>query len=240
MVRKCALLALLCVASVVPVARAQDLYFVRRTGGYGQVGLGYGNLAMTCDSGCAGGTQNGFAANILLGHNFAGGGRSPARFRGEVSFAYQKGTDAASNTSSVGLLTAGLSVYLVGGLYLRGAGTYMNANVDDTTGGYSGKGAGYLVGAGYDLYVGHEWALTPFVHYASSSLSSIDANGGGGLTGTTAGSAHILSFGVNLTHTRGTIWCVNQAGEHIRVSGRSEAGAEACLREVQQRLGHTK
>jgi hypothetical protein len=45
-----------------------------------------------------------------------------------------------------------------------------------------------------------------------------------------------MTFGVSASFIRGTFWCVNRAGQRIKVVPRNRYAAEACLEEVRQRI----
>jgi hypothetical protein len=215
---------------------AQDLFYVRRTGHYGQIGLGAGNFTLTCDSGCLGDQLSGSDIAFMIGRNLAGrGGRAPARMRVEFGLHYMSSTDALDNRSSAMVLSGGLAVYVVGNLYVRGGAAYGLSSVQDSTGVWDGKGPGFQVGAGYDLTVGHTLALTPFVNFASMSQSSIEGSGVA-LGSTTSGSLRTLNFGVTASFIRGTFWCVTRSGQQVKVTRNNRFAAQGCLEQVRQRL----
>ena len=210
----------------VPLA-AQSVYYQHRTGGYSLLGFGGGNFTLTCDSACGSNKLTTAGASLILGRHF-----SP-RLRGELGFHYQSNRDSASNVFTGQL---GVAVYLVGNLYVRGGAAYQRVSVEQAAGTFEGSGGpGYSVGAGYDLYLGRSFAVTPYVNYGGSSISTIDITTGGG--GSTAGTVKALNFGVSASFIRGTWICITASGQRIRVIPRNRAIAMACLNEVERRIG---
>lgn len=208
-------------AAAEPVA-AQELRFLRRTAGYGALGMGGGTFELDCAGGCPG-ELSARAFNFELGRHFS------RRWRLDFGMSYQSnnGNDV---TSSLGMLSAGASVYLMGGLHVRGAGTYVTARSDSVSAIEHRGGPGYLVGAGYDLYLSRTFALTPYVSLASATVQP-SGGAGGDIT------ARSLNVGVNLSSIRGVWECTTAAGERIRVTRRNRTAAVRCLNDVAQRLG---
>jgi hypothetical protein len=222
------LMFLLAAAAAAPL-RAQTVFFEHRTGGYAALGLGAGSFTLSCDSACGGNKLSTSAGSLILGRHFS------QRVRGELGFHYQSNRDSASNVFTGQL---GAAVYLIGNLYVRGGATYQRVSVEQASGTYEGSGGpGFTVGAGYDLYLGKTFAVTPFVNYASASISKIDISHVGGGTGMTGATITSLNFGVAASFIRGTWICVNAAGQRIRVTRSNRTAATSCLLEVEQRIG---
>jgi hypothetical protein len=218
------LLASLAAVAVAPAA-AQSVYFRHRTGGYSALGFGGGNFTLTCDSACGNNKLSSAGASLMLGRHFS------QRLRAELGFQYQSNRDSSSNAFSAQL---GVAVYLVGNLFARGGVAYHRVNVEQTSGSYDGSGGpGFSVGAGYDLYLGHIFALTPYVNYTTGKISTITIAAGG----TTGGTLKTLNFGVAASLIRGTWICVTASGQEVRVTPGNRAAAMACLNEVERRIG---
>ncbi len=223
------MVACLAALAVATPVRAQHLEMVRASGAYSALGFGGGNFKLTCDSNCAGDQLSASDVVLLLGHQFG------ARLRFELGGHYQRNRDQSSN---IIYGSVGFSYYLAGNLYVRGAGTWNRVDVEDTTGNFKGTGGpGFTVGAGYELFVGDRIALTPYVNYASASLSKIDRTAVGGATITTAGTVHALNFGVSIGRSsRSPYLCVTASGDRIRLSSRNAARFQECLRAWLERL----
>jgi hypothetical protein len=225
---KIPMLALLAAAAAAPLA-AQNIYYEHRTGGYAMVGVGGGNFTVTCDSACGANKLGASDASLILGRHFG------QRVRAELGFHYQSNRDSASNIFTAQL---GAAAYVISNLYVRGGVTYHRLSVEQASGTYEGSGGpGFSVGAGYDLHLGRTFALTPFVNYASGSVSKISIAHIGGGTGTTGGTVKSLNFGVAASFIRGTYVCVNGAGQRIRVTRSNRTAATSCLLEVERRIG---
>jgi len=231
MKKLCYSLALLAAAAAAaaPSVSAQDLRYQYRTAGYWGIGLAGGNFKLTCDSGCPGHQLSSSGATLNIGIHI-----SP-RVRLEAGAQYQSNRDSASNAFGGSL---GAAVYLVGGLHVRGAATYLRASVEDALGTTEGTGGpGFLVGAGYDLRLGRRFALTPYVNFTSGSISKLSRTAPGGVAATTAGTLRSLNFGVALSFMRGDWECTTAAGERVRVTPRHRSRALACLQEFVARGG---
>jgi len=229
---RAALLASLAATLIAAPLAAQSLHFQRRTGGYALLGVGGGNFTLTCDTGCGSNKLSAADATLILGHHF-----NP-RLRGELGFHYQSNRDSSSNVFTA---QAGVAVYLVGQLYARGGVTYHRVSVEQTSGTYDGSGGpGFTVGAGYDLYLGRTFAITPFANYATGSISTINIAQLGGVTGgTTGGTLKTLNFGVAASIIRGTWICTTASGQRVRVVPGNRTAALACLNEVERRTGQS-
>lgn len=208
---------------------AQDLRFDRRTGGYGALGFGGGNITLTCDAGCTGDQLSAPGAVLNLGRHVS------QRARIELGLQYQNNNEFASNAFGASL---GMAFYPVGNLHLRGAGSYQKASFEDATGSYDGKGFGFMVGAGYDLYVGRQTALTPYVTWSQASMSTIDVTAGGGAGSTTGGSLKSLHFGLAFTRSRGRFVCTTAAGHEVPLTHSNRTSFGSCLQEVERRYGN--
>jgi hypothetical protein len=220
-----ACLAALAVATPV---RAQHLEYLRARGGYSVVGFGGGNFKLTCDSGCTGDQRSASDVVLLLGHQFG------ARLRFEVGGHFQRNSETSS-ILSVG--SVGFSYYLAGNLYVRGAGTWMHVDVPDTGATNVGNGGpGFTVGAGYELFVADQVALTPYANYVSGSVSKVDRTVTGNAAVTTAGTVHALNFGVSIGHSsRRPFVCVTAAGQRVDIRRNFDA-YRSCEVEVVDRL----
>ena len=205
---------------------AQSLHFQRRTGGYALLGYGGGNFQLNCDSLCGNDKLSSSGASLILGRHF-----NP-RLRGELGFHYQSNRDSSSNAFTGQL---GVAFYLIGNLYARGGVTYHRVNIEQASGTYDGSGGpGFTVGAGYDLYLGKTFAITPFVNYATGTISTINLAQAASSTG---GKLTTLNFGVSASIIRGTWICTTASGQQIRVVPKNRSAALACLNEVERRTG---
>jgi hypothetical protein len=201
-------------------AEAQSLRWFDHTGHYGAFGAGHHGLTLTCDSLCPADPQGTSSFDFGLGRHIT------PRVRLEIGFSVGMNADRRST-----FLTAGASGYLVGGLYVRGAATFSQVDINDSTSTiftYRG-GPGFLVGGGFDIALGRTWALTPSVSYALAPAKSITVTGGS----TTSGSYHSLNFAVSLTRLAGMYQCTNRAGERIWVRPRDRERALACLAQIE-------
>lgn len=198
--RKLLVVAALLVAAssvVAPRATAQSTYFTRHSKWYGGVGVGAGMFTLTCDANCPGDNTSSNVVVLHLGRHF-----SPA-FRAEVGVQHQPGTEG--DRAHLSALSAGVAYYVIPNLYVRAAVGSLNVAVEDTTGVTEGSsGLGGTVGAGYDVFLGSTFALTPYVNYVKGSFSTLDrsAAANNGATVTTKGSVTGLNFGVALTWRR--------------------------------------
>jgi hypothetical protein len=210
-------------------AAAQDLSYRYRTAGYWGLGFGGGNFKLSCDSGCVG-SQLG-SSGALLGIGF----HVSPRVRIELAAQYLNNTVESSNAFAG---SAGAAVYLAGNLFVRGAATYLKANVEDSLGSGDGSGGpGFLVGAGYDLRLGRVFALTPYATFTTGSISKITRTAVGGGMYATRGTLRTLNIGVALSFMRGAWECTTARGERVMVTPRHRARALACLQEFVSRGG---
>ena len=196
----------------------ESLYFLRRTGGYGAFEFGPGSFQLTCDS-CSGHTWGSGGINFYLGHHFS------RTWRAEIGVLFQ--TNRESGNHFLGG-TLGASVYLLGHLHVRGGVVYLNPNIDDSLSNFTGKGFGFLAGAGYDLYLSPSLAITPFVSYSRASISKLTQTASG-LTNQSSGNMHAFQFGISLTRLKVTYYCGSKQG---RLWSEREYGFSACLDRV--------
>jgi hypothetical protein len=208
---------------------AQTLEMVRGPGGYGAFGLGGGSFKLTCDSGCTGNNLSGSDVALMFGRQLGG------RVRAELGIHVLRNS-ATSSTLLVG--SAGAAVYLLGNLYVRGGATYLRADVEDSSRTFKGNGGpGFTVGAGYEFFLGDQLALTPYVNYASGTISKLDRTVAAVASGTVSGSASALNFGLTIGRSaRRPYVCVTAAGTRVRRNPRDYAPFQSCLREVEARL----
>lgn len=224
--RRVAFLVLAAALSAAPLA-AQRVYLQRRTGGYGALGFGGGNFTLDCDSLCGNNKLSSAGGALFLGRHI-----NP-RLRIELGLMYQSNRDSASNVSTA---QVGAAFYPVSNLYVRGGVAWHRTSVEQASGTYDGSGGpGYSVGAGFDMYLGRIFALTPYVNYSSGAISKLDVSGGAGVT--TGGTMKTMNFGVMASWIRSTYICVTASGEHIRVEPKHRQAALACLAEVERRIG---
>ena len=133
--------------------------------------------------------------------------------------------------------SAGVAVYVVGNFHVRAGVAYFHTSVEDSTGSYDGKGSpGILAGAGYDLYLGRAFALTPYVTFLTGTLSHLDRTPLGSPTISTSGKVRAVNFGVSASFIRGTWWCTTTAGERVKVTRGNRQRALACLQQVEDRI----
>lgn len=159
-------------------------------GGFFTIGWGEGTIQLTCESTCNG-------EKLSAGGAVLGLGRSLGRARFELLGHFWRNRGVSSD---VGTLTAGLSVYTVRNLFVRGSVGTLRASFGDSAGAYEASGGPvWQVGAGYDLIFLDDYALTPFVTYAKKSFSEIAVSQLGGVTSTTSGTAWMLAFGAALS-----------------------------------------
>jgi len=228
---------LLAAAATSAVAqRVPDMILVHGPGGYSAIGGGLGNFTLTCDTGCSGGQQSSSDLTLMLGRQFSG------RWRLELGAHFQRNRSTASDLFTA---SGGVGIYLFGNLFVRGAATYTRVSVEDTSASFEATGGpGFTVGAGYELFLGDRTALTPYVNFASASLSSVDINAGNNVTGTTAGTVKALNFGITVGRSpRRAGICVAPDGRRVRDSGPNHQAFVACVQEVARWLsqqGRTK
>lgn len=202
---------------------AQELYRVRRTAGYGALGIGSGTFELTCAAGCPGELSAG-AYNFHLGRHFS------QRWRLELAASMQQGKGDGS--SSAMTASGGVAVYLISGLHIRGAASYMRVDTDSVSTLEASGGPGYLVGAGFDLHIARTLALTPYVNYGSGTIRATGSN--------TDVQVKTLNFGVNVSSLRARYSiCRTASGERFRSRGGTAAerrGFATCAEEVRQRV----
>ena len=212
------LFTMLLLAGAGSLAAQDSLYFMRRTGYYGAFEFGPGNFRLTCDS-CSGHTWGSGGINFYVGHHFS------RRWRAELGLLF--GTNRESGNHFLGG-SLGASVYLVGNLHARGSVVYLKPDIDDSVSNFTGGGVGFLVGAGYDLYIGHSYAITPFVTYSRASISKLTQTSGG-VTNQQSGAFRSFQFGISLTRLKVTYYCGNKSGRMYRDD---DYGFSACLGRV--------
>lgn len=155
-------------------------------GTYFTIGWGEGTVQLTCASTCSG-------EELSAGGAILGIGKSLGRGRVELLGHFWRNRDVSSD---IGTLTAGLSVYTVRNLFIRGAVGTLRASFGDASGAYEASGGPvWQVGVGYDLRFADNFALTPFVTYARKSFSEVEISQPNGLGGTTSGTASMFAFG---------------------------------------------
>ncbi|MDZ4257689.1 MAG: outer membrane beta-barrel protein [Gemmatimonadales bacterium] len=131
-------------------------------------GLGYGSLG--CD-GCDG-REGGVSAQIGIG-----GTLSQKVLLGAMSNSWYKEVDGTSLTVST--LVAGIRFYpsATGGFYLTGGLGLGSIRADfDDFGTDTETGVGAMFGAGWDIRVGRNVSLTPFVSAFGMDNGDVDAN----------------------------------------------------------------
>jgi len=212
-------------ATTAAAQRVPDLILTRSSGGYSAIGGGFGNFTLTCDTGCAGDQLSASDLNLIFGRQFG------SRWRLEFGAHFQRNSSTSSDLFTA---TGGVGIYIVSNLFVRGAATYNRVSVEDTNATFEATGGpGFSVGAGYELFIGNRTAITPYVNFVSTSLSTIDVTGPGGATGTTAGDVQALNFGVTIGRSPRRVGvCVAPDGRRVRDSGSSHQQFTACLAEV--------
>lgn len=168
-------LGALCLFAFAATAQAQEGRANQRAGLWGGFGLGYGLLGFLDCDGCD--TEGGLSGNARIG-----GTLSPSLRIAAGTNAWYKEVDGFG--VQLGLLTGQVLFYpgakdffLLGGAGLA---------VFDCDGCDAETGAGFVIGAGYDLPINRSGslALTPFVNWA---VTTIEAN------------PYFLQFGLGLT-----------------------------------------
>jgi hypothetical protein len=155
--------ALLLMFTVSPLA-AQE-----RQGLFIGVGLGWGSLDITCE-GCEVDRESGFSGNFRIG-----GAVSDKLLIGAESEGWYKSIEGTS--ISFGTLTASAYFYPSSkGIYLRGGIGLAVLSASD--GGFSDSdtGLGFSVGAGYDIPVARQTALTPYANWMFGNFDGGGAN----------------------------------------------------------------
>jgi hypothetical protein len=213
------------VAAFSACLNAQSVSFLPHTRGYFSLGFGSGSYTLTCgDPACANANQGGSSAMLGFGRHFG------SRFRLEIGAQMVKnGTD-----NSMGSASIGGALYLVNNLFVRGAYASMNPTVDDATGAYSGRGGGYLVGAGYDLLVNNVFAISPYVTLGHATIASVERRSGAATT-MSAGTVKTMQFGLSVGYIGGVLECTTKAGARVKVLPKYRSAAESCLNEVRRR-----
>lgn len=222
-------------AGAAPKAAAQDLRFEHHYGLTFGAGLGAGQFTTTCDSGCPGYQLN--ANNVVFNAGYHFG----PRLQLDLSAQLLSATGDAGSGSHVGSLSAGVALYLIPNLFVRGGVSQLTVSQADSAGTVNGGttdgkgGPGFMAGAGYDLFLGRRFALTAYVNYFAGSISDLERTGPL-FTGTTAGKLTALNFGISGSYHRGSWQCITASGERIRVTP-NNAAATRCLAEVERRIG---
>src|SRR5262249_24626874 len=144
--------------------------------------FGPGSYTLTCgDPACANAKQSGSAAMLGFGRHIG------SRFRIELGgVSVRNGTDNVLTGA-----TLGGAAYVVRNLFVRGAYTSLLPTIDDASGGYSGRGGGYLVGAGYDLLLNRVFAISPYVSIGHATIPSVERSFSGTTT-TSRGTAKTM------------------------------------------------
>jgi len=173
----------LAATSAVAQDNASHVYF---TGG-----IGGGRFTPKCDTGCFGTAMNSNSMMLVLGYHMT------PRIRGELMWLWQPATGVRSHAASI---SVGLAAYVVGNLYVRGGVSQLDLSVEDSIGVSEGKSKpGFVVGAGYDLFLSHKFAITPYVNFFSGSIKTLTYDNGGP-TVTTSGSVTAISGGISFTY----------------------------------------
>jgi hypothetical protein len=189
-----AMLVAAALGTVTEGAAAQQYGYQRPSRVYWGVGIGAGLFTASCDTGCYGDALNANNITVFLGAALS------QRLRIEAHAMYLGATGDVGSDSHATSAGIGASLYLVKHLFVRGGVGSISIDVADTVGVSQGHGEpGYMVGAGYDVFLGGNLALTPYVHYFGGNISNVDYQAGVGTT-TTKASLKAISFGVALTY----------------------------------------
>jgi len=158
-------------------------------------GIGGARFTPSCDSGCVGDALNANSVILVVGWHL-----SP-RLRVEAGGQYNGATGNSGSGSHAGTLFIGAALYPVGNLFVRGGVGQLSLSVADTAGVTEGKGGpGYTVGVGYDLFLSHSFAITPYANYFGGSIKNLTYTGVG--TFATGGSVSAVNFGVSFTYRK--------------------------------------
>lgn len=154
-------ISLLLATGLATAAEAQ----ARRSGLWGNLGLGWGSLGISCD-GCSGADRE----SALAGNAAIGGTVSPRLLIGVESDGWSKEESGVTLTS---WNLSGVAYYYLGeqsGVFLKGGlgvgGWTASASGDSDT----ESGLGFIVGFGDDLPVGRKISITPALTYRWSEI----------------------------------------------------------------------
>ncbi len=143
---------------------------------------------------------------VLNGGYFVG-----QRLRLDFGIQYQPAIGEEGSGSRASAISAGVGLYLLPNLFVHGGVSQLSVLVADTVGVTEGKGGpGFMVGAGYDLFVARHWAITAYANYFTGSIPSLERNANLS-TVTTAGHVTALNAGVAVTWMRGA-WVFTRRG----------------------------
>lgn len=155
-------------------------------------GLGYGSAGLSCGSGCSFNSDakgGGGAAHLRLG-----GTLSPKVLLGGEVDVWTK--DVGGLTEAIGI--AAFTVYFyptpASGLFLKGGVGGSSYQLRDG-GTADGSGAGFLIGAGYDIRVGRNISITPVATFSYGTVG--DVTGGGVAIPSVKQS--LIEFGIDVT-----------------------------------------
>lgn len=224
------ILALLLIAGAAPL-EAQSLRYLRRTGGFGSIGLGAGNVQIECGGPCTLGRSGTSAGELTLGRNFG------PRVRLELGVVYQGSREDVS--TQLRGFTAGLGFHPIAGLRVSGGAAFLTADGAEPGIDYStAKGTGFVVGASYDIplfrMLTRSWALMPFVSYTRASMRNITNT----TTATTlTGTATAMRYGIAL-HIGAARWeCTPRGGAPVRLTSSTRTRFIGCLNELGRQVG---
>ena len=169
------LLGALCALAVSTTAQAQEGRANQRTGLWGGIGLGYGVLGFLDCDGCD--SEGGFSGNARIGGTLSPSLRIAAGTNGWYK-------DVEGVAVQAGLLS-GQVLYYPGAkdFFLLGGAGFAILDCDGCDG---ENGAGFVIGAGYDIPINRSGslALTPFLNWIVTTIEA---------------TPHFIQFGLGLT-----------------------------------------
>jgi len=147
---------------------AQDANKHERKGFWISVGAGVGSLG--CDE-CGGSRENGGTAQIALG------GTLSQRFQlGVSSTAWTKSIDGVTITMTSVAALAKFYPSATGGFFLQGGLGIGGLELEEGGLSLSQDGASAILGLGYDIRVGRNFSITPFINGVGASFDGDGAN----------------------------------------------------------------
>ena len=150
------------------------------------LGAGHANFCDGCDE---------LAGTGASGYLRLGGYLTPALFLAGESNGWFNGDPSNPDEASLGGLMGVVQWYPMAdrGLYLKGGLGFSYATIytDLSTSGFAGS-----IGAGYDLRIARNFALTPYINYLNQFGGSYSYSGSGSVAGA---NVHLFQFGLGFT-----------------------------------------
>lgn len=164
-----------------------------RSGFWIGFGLGYGPLDPSCNGCVPLNSENSFTGHLRLG-----GTLQPRVLLGGDIVTWARSANGVDDVG--GNMTAAAYFYPMvrSGLFVKGGVgiAFFSTSPNNSGSGADGAGAGFTIGAGYDVRVGRNISLTPVGNLVYGSVGDLQRNGGTIVRGW---KQTILEFGLDVT-----------------------------------------